>query len=86
MCAGGIDRSGSRNLAQSVEWKKLRAGFETANCVGAEPKVEPTFAERPYGGNGFVFGASFVEVHGTLLSTAPFPDGPSLRRAHRSDS
>ncbi len=65
-------------LAKSTAWKKLRAAFATANCVGAEPKIERIApGERPRGVNGFGFGGSI----GTSMqgATAEERDAPTLR-------
>jgi hypothetical protein len=65
-------------LAKNATWKKLRAAFATANCVGAEPKIEPMFSDRLRGGNGFGFGGRLVEPFVQPV-TAEDRDAPTLR-------
>lgn len=67
-------------LARSASWKKLRAAFATANCVGAEPKVESIFAGRPRGVNGFAFGGHLIGAF-IQSATAADRDAPTLRVA-----
>ncbi len=65
-------------LAKSAAWKKLRAAFATANCVGAEPKIGPVTLGKPRGLDGFGFGGrltgSFVQS-----AIAEERDAPTLR-------
>jgi hypothetical protein len=66
-------------LTKSAAWKKLRAAFVTANCVGAEPKIEPrTLGERPRGLDGFGFGGHLT---GRFSQSATGEDrvAPTLR-------
>ncbi len=67
-------------LAKSAPWKKLRAAFATANCVGAESKVGPIALGKPRGLDGFGFGGRVTGLFGQG-ATPDGRDAPTLRLA-----
>jgi hypothetical protein len=65
-------------LTKGAAWKKVRAAFSEANCVGADHREEPTPGVRARGGDGFGFGGNLIR---SMVETTGGPSGdlPTLR-------
>jgi hypothetical protein len=85
-------------LTKGAAWKRVRAAFSDANCVGADHRLAIKPGEPPRGGDGFAFGGPlvrpFVEVAGResrnlptlrlVVSLEGRTDGPQLLEQART--